>query len=173
MLGILLLAIVEFFSRLRLILMLKAYNQVYSLYNFFFAFLLVHYCRCSGANGPQLSSSKLEAGRIRPACVLALQGFGHHQKCTPSFQHHLNCSLLQSLKMQVKEYPGPVDDMIVFALSATLNNNQIFVDNTHYYGVSMAIFLQYFSGDVSGDYVAPGGRSSLVSRLAKPAEHLA
>jgi len=46
--------------------------------------------------------------------------------------------------MQVKEYPGPVDDMIVFALSATLNNNQIFVDNTHYYGVSiMAIFVQY------------------------------
>ena len=45
--------------------------------------------------------------------------------------------------MQVKEYPGPVDDMIVFALSATLNNNQIFVDNTHYYGVSMAMSLQY------------------------------
>ena len=46
--------------------------------------------------------------------------------------------------MQVKEYPGPVDDMIVFALSATLNNNQIFVDNTHYYGVNiMAISVQY------------------------------
>ena len=59
------------------------------------------------------------------------------------FQHHLNCSLLQIPQMQVKEYPGPVDDMIVFALSATLNNNQIFVDNTHYYGVSMTIVLQY------------------------------
>ena len=39
--------------------------------------MLVHYCRCSGANGPQLSSSKLEAGRIRPVGVLAFQGFGH------------------------------------------------------------------------------------------------
>ena len=39
----------------------------------------------------------------------------------------------------MEDYPGPVDDMIVFALSATLNNNQIFVDNTHYYGVSLKI----------------------------------
>jgi len=38
---------------------------------------------------------------------------------------------------KVKDYPGPVDDMIVFALSALLNGNQIFVDNTHYYGVIM------------------------------------
>jgi len=45
--------------------------------------------------------------------------------------------LLAYSPSKVKEYPGPVDDMIVFALSATLNNNQIFVDNTHYYGVIM------------------------------------
>ena len=37
----------------------------------------------------------------------------------------------------MKDYPGPVDDMIVFALSALLNGNQLFVDNSHYYGVSI------------------------------------
>ena len=82
MLGFPLLAIVEFFSRLGLILMLKAYNQVYSLSNFFLWFFACSlYCRCyEGANGSQLSSGKLEAGSIRPAGVLAFQGFG---QCNP------------------------------------------------------------------------------------------
>ena len=44
----------------------------------------------------------------------------------------------------MKDYPGPVDDMIVFALSALLNKNQIFVDNTHYYGVSLKYMSNIF-----------------------------
>ena len=47
--------------------------------------------------------------------------------------------VVEMVKTQVKDYPGPVDDMIVFALSALLNGNQIFVDNTHYYGVRIKV----------------------------------
>ena len=49
--------------------------------------------------------------------------------------------VVRIVKIQVKDYPGPVDDMIVFALSALLNSNQIFVDNTHYYGVRIKVVI--------------------------------
>jgi len=38
---------------------------------------------------------------------------------------------------KVKEYNGPVDDMIVFALSARLSAQKLYVDNREHYGVIM------------------------------------
>ena len=81
--------------------------------------------------------------------------------------------VVEMVKTQVKDYPGPVDDMIVFALSALLNGNQIFVDNTHYYGVRIKVKHRNHVDLCLGDHASPGGGSALVGRPAKPSEHLA
>ena len=76
--------------------------------------------------------------------------------------------VVEMVKTQVKDYPGPVDDMIVFALSALLNGNQIFVDNTHYYGVRIEVTHRNHVDRCIGDHASPGGGSALVGRPAKP-----
>ena len=70
--------------------------------------------------------------------------------------------VVEMVKTQVKDYPGPVDDMIVFALSALLNGNQIFVDNTHYYGVRIKVNHRNHVDLCLGDHASPGGGSALV-----------
>ena len=76
--------------------------------------------------------------------------------------------VVEMVKTQVKDYPGPVDDMIVFALSALLNGNQIFVDNTHYYGVRIKVKHRNHVDLCLGDHASSRGGSALVGRPAKP-----
>ena len=87
----------------------------------------------------KLEESDMLAYNPAKVILIVINHYHHHHNhhLQHHFRRHLIITIIEIIKKQVKDYSGPVDDMIVFALSALLNKNQIFVDNTHYYGVSV------------------------------------